>query len=153
MVDACGNSAANQVQTITVLDTTRPTLSGTWPENITGQDNYFANRDISGLLSNDAVKALYTDNCGGEVTVESSDVVTGNDCGWTVTRNYTITDACNNTSTNSMTVSGSDQGEPVITIAEASQLASGSSLCMNTALSLIASANEYVTYTWYRQII
>ena len=149
LVDNCGNSAESQVQTIIVLDNIAPTLTGTWPSDITEQDNYFANRDISGLLSNEDVEALYTDNCGSEVTVTSVDEVTGNDCGWTVTRNYTITDACNNTSTNSMSVSGSDQGAPIITIAEASQLASGSSLCMNTALSLTASANDYVTYAWY----
>ena len=149
LVDNCGNRAADQVQTITVLDTIAPALTGTWPNNIEGQDNCYANRDITGLLSNDDVKVLYTDNCAGEVTVTSVDEITGNDCGWTVTRTYTIKDACDNAVTKTMSVSGSDQSAPVATIAEASLIASGSSLCMNTALSLTASANEYVTYTWY----
>ena len=93
-------------------DQTDPALTGTWPANITGQDNCLANAVISGLLSDAQVKALYTD-CT-EITVSHEDATTGDDCGWTITRTYTITDACTNSVTKTMSVSGSDQTEPYI---------------------------------------
>ena len=56
----CQDKLSQPVQVI-VEDDVDPALTGTWPANITGQDNCFANADISGLLSNDDVKALYSD--------------------------------------------------------------------------------------------
>ncbi len=117
--DMTGN-AGTCTQVITVEDKTAPALTGTWPANITGQNNCFANRNISGLLSNDAVKDLYTDNCGGELTVTSRDTVTGDDCGWTITRTYTIKDSCGNTVSPAptMSVSGSDRTAPELKATE-----------------------------------
>ena len=113
--DSCGNSGTlYHVQV--VKDETAPTLTGTWPADITNQNNCFANRDISGLLSDAAVAALYSDNCGGTVTAtHGEDAVSGNDCGWTVTRTYTISDACGNKTTKTMSVSGKDQTAPTLT--------------------------------------
>ena len=111
--DTTGNSATC-TQVITIKDSIAPVLAGTWPTNITGQDNCLANRNISGLMSNDAVKALYSD-CN-TFTVSHEDTVTGDNCGWTVTRTYTITDLCENTvmPKPTMSVSGSDQTAPYI---------------------------------------
>ena len=116
ITDACGNETTNSMS-VSGSDQTAPALAGTWPANLTNQNNCFANRDISGLLSTNSVKALYTDNCGGELTVTSRDTVTGNDCEWTVTRTYTITDACDNSVTKTMSVSGSDKTAPALKVA------------------------------------
>ena len=110
--DTTGNSATCE-QVITIKDSIAPALTGTWPANITGQDNCFANADISGLYTDAQVKDLYND-CN-EFTVSHTDANTLTDnCGWTITRTYTITDACENSVTKTMSVSGSDQTDPVL---------------------------------------
>ncbi|MBR3648074.1 MAG: hypothetical protein IKN59_06780, partial [Paludibacteraceae bacterium] len=115
VTDANGCESESVSQTIEVKDETAPTLSGTWPDNITGQDNCFANADASGLLSDDDVAALYSDNCNVvTVTHEDANTLTS-DCGWTITRTYTIKDFCGNSTTNTMSVSGSDQTAPALT--------------------------------------
>ncbi|MBR0054134.1 MAG: hypothetical protein IJP65_02370, partial [Bacteroidales bacterium] len=112
--DAC-NNPVTLTQTINVQDVIAPALSGTWLDDIINQNNCFANRDISGLLSDASAAALYSDNCGGTVTATHEDAVSGDDCLWTVTRTYTISDGCGNTTTNQMSVSGSDQTAPALT--------------------------------------
>ncbi|MBR3945800.1 MAG: HYR domain-containing protein, partial [Bacteroidales bacterium] len=116
--DACDNiyytsGTTKPTMSVSGSDQNIPALTGTWPANITGQDNCFDHADISGLLSNDAVKTLYTD-CSA-ITVSHTDANTSSDdCDWTITRTYTIKDVCNRTTTNSMSVSGSDQSAPAI---------------------------------------
>ena len=112
--DACGNTVTpSPTQTISGSDQTAPALVGEWPADITGQNNCFANADISGLLSDEAVKALYED-CGDITVTHTDSEKETSDCGWTITRTYTISDKCQSV-TNTMSVSGSDQTAPVIT--------------------------------------
>ena len=113
--DACGNEVT-KTQSVSGSDQTAPTLTGTWPSNIVGQNNCFADADLSSLLSDDDVAELYSDGCGGTLTVSHTDANTSTDnCGWTITRTYTIRDACGNETTNTQSVSGSDQGAPTLT--------------------------------------
>ncbi|MCR4825328.1 MAG: InlB B-repeat-containing protein, partial [Bacteroidales bacterium] len=130
--DQCNNTSNTVTQTINIKDQTAPALASgkSWPANITGQNNCYANRDISGLYSDDQVKALFTDNCGGTITVSHTDAETAtSDCGWTVTRTYTITDPCGNiyyksgTTKPTMSVSGSDLTKPSIGTLASSALA------------------------------
>ncbi|MDD6185518.1 MAG: MBG domain-containing protein [Bacteroidales bacterium] len=111
-----GCSEVTKTMSVSGSDQTAPSFKSTaqWPNNITGQNACYADRDITGLLSNEAVKAMYED-CS-EITVTSSDAETATDnCGWTITRTYTIKDACNNEAeSRTMSVSGSDQTAPVI---------------------------------------
>ncbi|MBQ1605226.1 MAG: SprB repeat-containing protein, partial [Bacteroidales bacterium] len=113
--DACGNETTNTMS-VSGSDQSEPALAGTWPDNITGQDNCFANADLSGLISDDEAAAQYIDGCGGSVTVSHSDANTLTDnCGWTITRTYTITNACGtNSTTITQSVSGSDQSAPTL---------------------------------------
>ena len=113
--DGCGNTDT-KTQSVSGSDQTAPALTGTWPDNIEGQDNCFANAETSGLYTDAQVKALYED-CS-EIMVEHTDANTlTEDCGWTITRTYTIKDACNNpvTPAPTMSVSGSDQTAPALT--------------------------------------
>ncbi|MBQ3832159.1 MAG: hypothetical protein II815_03195, partial [Bacteroidales bacterium] len=122
ITDACDNiyyvtGTTKPTMSVSGKDLTKPELTGTWPENITNQNNCFANADISGLYSNEQVADLFTD-CS-PITVTSVDANTlTDDCGWTITRTYTIKDECNNTVDPSptMSVSGKDQNPPTYTV-------------------------------------
>ncbi len=63
------------------------------------------------------IAALYEDNCGGLITVVKSGTPTGDECSWSVTYTYVVTDECGNPVVPSPTVSydGGDQSDPVIT--------------------------------------
>ena len=110
--DKC-NNATTKTMSVSGSDKTAPALVGTWPKDIIDQDNCVANADITGLMSDDDVKALYKD-CG-TFDVTHADATTGDDCGWTVTRTYTIKDKCSNATTKTMSVSGSDKTAPELT--------------------------------------
>ena len=128
ITDACGNPVSPEPSmSISGGDQSAPEWNGSdaWAEVIqstTGQDACLAERDISGFYSNDYVKGLFTDCSRITVTsntVDDPDEVTGDDCGWTVTRTYTIVDSCNNvyylpgtTNKPTMSISGSDQTAP-----------------------------------------
>ena len=99
VTDSCNNSSATATQTITLTDTTRPTF--TVPAELTlykdEHNNYNADTTVTHSVPTDRA-----DNCGVTgLTVAYSDVVEDNvGCaGHTViTRTWSITDACGNTS-------------------------------------------------------
>ncbi|MCQ2276149.1 MAG: hypothetical protein MJZ87_04295, partial [Bacteroidales bacterium] len=113
--DNCGNKAADQVQVITIIDVTAPELEGTWPSDITNQDNCLANAVTTGLKSDAAIHDLFFD-CSLPITVTHKDDTTSTDCSWTITRTYTIKDVKGNTVTPAptMSVSGGDLTAPVM---------------------------------------
>ncbi|MBR2261249.1 MAG: hypothetical protein IJ916_06065, partial [Paludibacteraceae bacterium] len=97
-------------------DQTAPALnaSATWPANITGQDNCYAAANSNVLASDNDIKALFED-CSA-ITVTHTDNKTGNDCAWTITRTFTIKDACNNiyAGPHTQSVSGGDRSAPTL---------------------------------------
>ena len=127
----CAGHNHDWTYTYTIERNVAPALSGTWPENISGQNACYADRDISGLLSDDGAKALYTANCG-TISVSHSDVeVSTDNCGWTVTRTYIISDGCNDI-TKTQSVSGSDQTAPELTGTWPADI-TGQNACMSDA--------------------
>jgi hypothetical protein len=70
-----------------------------------------------------------TDNCAGTVTVTVDDVISAQTCAnrYTVTRTWTATDVCGNSSTASQTITVNDQTAPVISGAIAASTVPGSS--------------------------
>ena len=124
MGDNCGwqivrtftiSDGCNQVtksQTLSGSDQTAPALTGTWPNNISGQNHCKADADLSVLATDNDIKALYSD-CG-TISVSHTDMTMGDNCGWQVVRNFTISDGCNQV-TKSQTLSGSDQTAPALT--------------------------------------
>ena len=98
-------------------DLTSPVLTGSWPDNITGQNNCLANADKSGLKDASYIQALYED-FSGIVTVTFKDDTIGNDCAWTITRTYTVKDGCQNAldTDPTMSVSGGDRNKPSFTV-------------------------------------
>ena len=86
-----------------------------WPEDLTGQNNCFANADTTGLKDAQEIQKLFEHS--EDVTVAITDIATKtDDCDWKWKRVYTITvtGGCAPV-TDSMCVSGSDQTAPVLT--------------------------------------
>jgi hypothetical protein len=100
--DNCQNSA---VRTIIVhyQDTTAPVLSGV-PANTTAECNAVPNAPI----------VTADDNCDDDVTVNFSETATVG-CPHTITRTWTVTDDCGNTTTATQTILVVDTTEPTVT--------------------------------------
>jgi uncharacterized repeat protein (TIGR01451 family) len=103
--DDCGNTASCQ-QTINVVDTTDPVI--TCPADVTGDCNDPTDPGDTGV-------ATATDNCG-TATITFSDA-TSSGCGNNVviTRTWTATDQCGNSSSCDQLISTGDGAPPVIT--------------------------------------
>jgi gliding motility-associated-like protein len=101
-IDACGN-AASVNQTITINDNIAPVFSAP-PANITVQ----CIGDVPAMTS-----LNWTDNCDGAGSVSGTDAsIAGGPCGGTITRTWTYTDACGNTSSVSQTFTIDDTTAP-----------------------------------------
>ncbi|MBI1769151.1 MAG: hypothetical protein HYR67_12335, partial [Bacteroidetes bacterium] len=105
--DICGNSST-ATQSITVNDDVAPVISGT-PAAIT----YSCSSAVP-VASIATVGA--SDNCSGTVTVTVNDVISNQTCAnkYTITRIWTATDICGNTSTSSRVITVNDNVAPVI---------------------------------------
>ncbi|HNL58467.1 MAG TPA: hypothetical protein PKK35_12530, partial [Chitinophagales bacterium] len=107
--DKCGRTSPVYTQIITVQDTTKPVITGT-PADIT----YACASDVP-TASNTSVSA--SDNCAGTVTVSVSDAISGQSCAnkYTITRTWTATDVCGNSTTSQQIIRVNDSIKPVIT--------------------------------------
>jgi hypothetical protein len=103
-VDQCGNSAST-VQTITVQDTTKPTLQV--PANKLLQCGDDTSTNATGV-------ATAQDVCG-QASVRYSDIVS-NKCGFTkvILRTWTATDECGNTNAGVQTITVQDTIKPTL---------------------------------------
>ena len=113
--DLCGN-IDSVMQTITVQDTTPPSLiaNAIIPEGDLGIDACLA--EMPEGPSEDAIAALYTDNCGTVTVIKATNSGENSDCNWSVTYNYTIEDECGNFADEvNITYSGGDNTAPVLT--------------------------------------
>ncbi|TDE49288.1 gliding motility-associated C-terminal domain-containing protein [Flavobacterium sp. GT3P67] len=104
--DGCGNTSANFVQTITVIDNTAPTFNESLPSNITVECKAIP-----------VVKTLTaTDNCG-IATINFSETETPGNCpgSSTILRTWIATDSCNNKTTHTQTIKVQDTTAPTFT--------------------------------------
>jgi hypothetical protein len=99
--DACGNESIFQ-QTISIVDESGPEFTFV-PEDLV----------LSCVGTTPTDQALAEDACS-DVDVTLEEIWSEGDCGNVVTRVWTATDACGNTSTATQTVSFTDQDAPVI---------------------------------------
>ncbi|MFV8466359.1 gliding motility-associated C-terminal domain-containing protein [Flavobacterium sp. LB1P62] len=104
--DGCGNTSANFVQTITVIDSTPPTFNESLPSNMTVECN--AIPPVKTLTAND--------NCG-IATVSFSETETPGNCpgSSTILRTWTATDACLNKTSYTQTIKVQDTTPPTFT--------------------------------------
>ncbi|MBI5371821.1 MAG: gliding motility-associated C-terminal domain-containing protein, partial [Sphingobacteriales bacterium] len=103
VTDDCGNQIT-VTQTIVVDDTTNPTASN--PAGVTVQ----CIGDVP--ASDPLVVTDETDNCSVPVVAFVSDVSDGNTCPETITRTYSVTDACGNQITVTQTIVVDDTTNP-----------------------------------------
>ncbi len=111
-----GEPSETCVENFIITDNTAPKLNGTFPSDQSGINACFD--EIPAGPSEADIAALYADDCEGTVFVTKSGTPAGDDCSWSVTYTYTVEDECGNTVEPAPTVSysGSDQTDPVITI-------------------------------------
>jgi len=104
--DLCGNTSS-ATQIITVVDRTAPVLSAA-PVNVTVECNAVPT----------AAVLTATDNCG-TASVAMTETRTNGNCinNYTLTRTWTATDLCGNTSSVSQTITVSDHTAPVLSAA------------------------------------
>ena len=105
--DACGNST-EATQTIEISDTTAPEFT------FVPEDQF-----IECNISLSVTMATAVDNCG-DVTVTMDEVLDQGDCGgaYVITRTFTATDACGNSTTAVQTITQQDTTAPTLEIAE-----------------------------------
>ncbi|MFZ5430168.1 MAG: PKD-like domain-containing protein, partial [Bacteroidota bacterium] len=113
--DNCGNTSSAE-KSILVNDIKPPVLTGIWPADQNNLNLCYS--AIPAGPSTEDIRALFTDGCGGQVTVTKSGIPSGDHCGWTVTYTYEVSDPCGNKVTPSPTItySGRDQTPPVIIV-------------------------------------
>jgi hypothetical protein len=116
--DNCGNTTSTAI-TYSGGDKTAPSLTGTFPANVTNVNSCMDGAILpinTALVPTDAaIAALYSDNCGGAITVvRTGGLANGStNCNWTYNYIYTISDVCGNSTTKAFSVSGKDQTAPV----------------------------------------
>ncbi|MFV5703893.1 hypothetical protein ACM55F_18750, partial [Flavobacterium sp. XS2P12] len=116
----CAGNLTNLVQTITVEDTIAPLLSGI-PANTTVECDFVPTVEIEANIS-------ATDNCDTApiVTYLGEERIDGNcPSSYTLTRTWTATDACGNSSTKSQIIKVQDTTPPTITPPQNIILSSG----------------------------
>ena len=127
-IDDCSNTSLT-TQIITVEDKTAPVIAAL-PETKT----------ITCPATPEFAQASATDNCGSTFTLNFEDVKTEGDCAgsYSVTRTWTATDICGNTSKASQTINVIDTNAPVIAVPPARL----SINCPETPVFAEASAND-----------
>ncbi|MGC4039747.1 MAG: gliding motility-associated C-terminal domain-containing protein, partial [Flavobacterium sp.] len=113
LVDACGNAAPTQTQTITVTDNIAPVFS-TQASNIIVECDGQGNQNALNDWLNNHGGAVASDNCS-DVTWSNNFNNIANDCSAAVTVVFTATDACGNASTSSATFTINDTVAPTFT--------------------------------------
>jgi len=109
VIDDCRNEGSLFTQTITVSDNIPPVIENV-PEDLLVS--------CSGQVPASApIPVTVTDNCGGQITVTVADVISNWQCinRYTLTRTWTATDACGNSSNASQVITVYEVGGPIIT--------------------------------------
>ena len=105
--DACGNTQQAIVQLITIEDSILPVL--TTPADVTIECDEDSSPNGTGV-------ATATDNCDTDVDITFNDVVVIGNCPQesVITRSWTATDDCGNSSTADQIITINDTQEPVL---------------------------------------
>jgi len=139
--DSCGN-ASFKTQTITIIDNSAPVISGV-PNNIT------VNLDNGEVVPNPANPSAL-DNCSSNPNVNYNQSSTNDGCGYVLTRTWTATDDCGNSSSKSqiITVLKSCNGgctKPIISKASIIDAGCGKN---NGSIELSVSGNAAYSFKW-----
>jgi hypothetical protein len=114
VADECGNTTVGSYMDIGG-DYTNPSITGTPYAGEHGINSGMPTAAQADAYFNAALAVQgYTDNCSGISALNNNNatIITGDDCGWTVTYEYEINDDCVNYVISNYTNSGSDQSAP-----------------------------------------
>ncbi len=113
LTDDCGNTTT-QKQTITVEDNTAPTF--TVPDDITIYKDENCNYDAAVGITGDVTDEA--DNCDATLDATFSDAVADGTCEGEqiITRTWSLTDDCENTTTHTQTITVEDNTAPTFTV-------------------------------------
>jgi hypothetical protein len=133
LVDNCSNAAADQVQTITVSDTTRPTF--TVPSDITLYTDASCFVDTTVSSTGDVTDEA--DNCSTGIEATYSDVVTPICQGsYTIERTWSLVDNCSNAAFDQLqTITVSDTTRPTFSVPSDITLYTDASCFVDTTVS------------------
>lgn len=140
----CEGNSHDWVYTYTISAPAAPTVSG-WPSNQTGINSCYAGRPD--FPADADVLAYYTAACSKTMSVKepsTDNVTSGDDCGWSITREYVLTDGCN-TVKPSITYSGSDQTKPDIATGYPAAVPASVTNCVFTYPDLRDTVRKYST--------
>jgi hypothetical protein len=133
--DKCGNESSVS-QIIHIQDTTKP-VAPSAPDDVNGQ----CDSDVPAKSDLTA-----TDNCDGDIKVspvDSAKVADAKGCGYTITRTWTFTDKCGNSSSVSQKIHIQDTTAPIIHCPPAASVGAADSLdpAVNSSLG-VATATD-----------
>lgn len=140
----CEGNSHNWVYTYTISAPAAPTVSG-WPTNQTGVNSCYAGRPD--FPADADVLAYYTAACSKTMSVKepsTDNVTSGEDCGWSITREYVLTDGCT-TVKPTITYSGSDQTKPAIATGYPAAVPASVTNCVFTYPDLRDTVRKYST--------
>lgn len=140
----CEGNSHNWVYTYTISAPAAPTVSG-WPSNQTGINSCYAGRPE--FPADADVLAYYTAACSKTMSVKEAstdNVTSGDDCGWSITREYVLTDGCT-TVKPTITYSGSDQTKPAIATGYPAAVPASVTNCVFTYPDLRDTVRKYST--------
>jgi hypothetical protein len=107
--DDCGNVSEAIATSLNIVDNTAPVI--TCPANVTVDCSADNSPAATGT-------ATATDDCGGEVNISFADAVSGDGCVDTITRTWTATDACGNSSSCVQVITVTDTTAPELIMPE-----------------------------------
>ena len=140
----CEGNTHNWVYTYTISAPAAPTVSG-WPSDQTDINSCYAGRPD--FPADADVLAYYTAACSKTMSVKEAstdNVTSGDDCGWSITREYVLTDGCN-TVKPTITYSGSDQTKPDIATGYPAAVPASVTNCVFTYPDLRDTVRKYST--------
>ena len=140
----CEGNSHDWVYTYTISAPAAPTVSG-WPSNQTGINSCYAGRPD--FPADADVLAYYTAACSKTMSVKepsTDNVTSGDDCGWSITREYVLTDGCT-TVKPTITYSGSDQTKPAIATGYPAAVPASVTNCVFTYPDLRDTVRKYST--------
>ena len=142
--DACNNNSATCSQTVTVVDTTGPSITCPPAKQLQCADS---------TAPANTGSATATDNCGGAVTITYTDAPTPANCTGKagIARTWKATDGCNNSSTCVQQITFVDTTAPSLTCPPDKQLQCGDSTTPTNTGTATATDNcggaVTITYT------
>jgi len=140
-IDDCGNEISTS-QTITVLDTTSPTVDNA-PDNVSIEcDEQLPTEE-----------ATFEDNCDAELTISVENIMLPGSCPSVLERTWTATDDCGNSTSYTQTITIVDTTAPVINNVPENEVVECDNIPVAATLTAIDNCDDDVEVVFSEEII